>query len=397
MLSSINPCFLASPKFVVRTKQRSGIVVKSAAAGKTILHVIDTTGPGGAETVFIDLADRLRQMGYRSIVVIRGPGWVHDQLRARGLSPRIIEAKGSFNWRFLRELIRIVRHEQVDAIQSHLLGSNVYCAMAGLITRKPVIATFHGMVDVGPDERFRAAKMWLMNRGVRRFVAVSKNLRDAIEREGLLDATRCDIIYNGIDLSRYGRRDSRQLRQRLGLGSDAVLIGSLGNVRPAKAYDLLIRAARQITTDRPDVHFVIAGDPKNSLQKKLSALADELGVSSRIHFIGFCDDSAGYLAQLDYFLLTSTSEGLSIATIEALATGLPAVVTRCGGPEEIVTSGQDALMVEPDAGAIAAGVARLLSTPDLAVRLGAAGVRTAQSRFAMDTMLTSYARLYEAG
>src|SRR5690606_14376976 len=335
-----------------------------------ILHVIDTTGPGGAETVFIELADRMRQRGYRSIVLIRGPGWVNDQLVARGFQPYIVDAKGSFNWRFLRDMLRIIRTEKVDVIQSHLLGSNVYCAMAGLLARKPVIATFHGMVDVGPNERFRGAKLWLMNRGVRRFVAVSKNLRDAIQREGLLDASRSDIIYNGIGLGRYGRSDNRELRERLQLGDDAILIGSLGNVRPAKAYDLLIKAARRVVDSQPNAHFVIAGDPKNSLQKQLAALAEQLGVASHIHFIGFCNDSAAYLAQLDYFLLTSTSEGLSIATIEALAAGLPAVVTRCGGPEEIVTPDKDAVMVDIDADAIAEGVLRLLGDRALAVRIG---------------------------
>jgi len=368
--------------------------VKSTSPIKTILHVIDTTGPGGAETVFIELADRMRQRGYRSIVLIRGPGWVNDQLVARGFQPYIVDAKGSFNWRFLRDMLRIIRTEKVDVIQSHLLGSNVYCAMAGLLARKPVIATFHGMVDVGPNERFRGAKLWLMNRGVTRFVAVSKNLRDAIEREGLLDASRCDVIYNGIDLVRYGRSNNRELRERLGVADDTILIGSLGNVRPAKAYDLLIKAARRVIDQRPDAHFVIAGDAKNSLHKKHAALADELGVSDHIHFIGFCNDSAGYLAQLDYFLLTSTSEGLSIATIEALATGLPAVVTRCGGPEEIVTPDQDALMVDIDADAIAEGVLRLLGDRALAVRIGQKGVETASARFSMEAMLGAYSTLY---
>jgi glycosyltransferase involved in cell wall biosynthesis len=224
----------------------SGSVVKPTADAKTILHVIDTTGPGGAETVFIQLADQLRQRGYRAVVVIRGPGWVHDQLVARGLQAHVIDAKGSFNWRFLRALLRLIRKERVDLIQSHLLGSNVYCAMAGLLARKPVIATFHGMVDVGPRERFRAFKLWVLNRGVARFVAVSNSLRDAIAREGLLDAARCEIIYNGIDLGRYGRRHERALHQRLALPDGAVLIGSLGNIRPAKGYDCArARASRR--------------------------------------------------------------------------------------------------------------------------------------------------------
>ena len=362
---------------------------------KTILHVIDTTGPGGAETVFINIADMMRRRGYRSVVLIRGEGWVHDQLIARGLTPYVVDCKGSFNWRYLRELLRIIRRERVDVIQSHLLGSNVYCAMAGLIARKPVIATFHGMVDVGPNERFRGVKLWLMNRGVARFISVSKSLRDAIDREGLLDPARCDIIYNGIDLGRYGRSDSRELRGRLGLDDDATLVGSLGNVRPAKGYDLLVKAARQVVDRYPNVHFVIAGDPKSSLQRELDSLVADLGLQQHVHFIGFCDDSAGYLAQLDYFLLTSISEGLSIATIEALASGLPAVVTRCGGPEEIVTADEDALLVEPQAQAIAAGILRLLEEPMLGGRLGQAGCRNMQASFDIEAMLDAYSHQYE--
>ena len=95
---------------------------------KTILHVIDTTGPGGAETIFIDLASRLPENKYRSIVVIRGKGWVCEELCRRGIEPLFMDAKGSFNWRSLSGLASLVRKEGVDLIQSHLLGSNVYCS-----------------------------------------------------------------------------------------------------------------------------------------------------------------------------------------------------------------------------------------------------------------------------
>lgn len=368
--------------------------MKPTADAKTILHVIDTTGPGGAETVFIQLADQLRQRGYRSVVVIRGKGWVHDQLVARGLQPHIIDAKGSFNWRFLRSLLRLIRSEKVDVIQSHLLGSNVYCALAGLIARKPVIATFHGMVDVGPRERFRAFKLWALNRGVSRFVAVSNSLRDAIAREGLLDASRCEIIYNGIDLTRYGRTDDHTLRTRLALPDEAILVGSLGNIRPAKGYDLLVRAARRIVDRFPQVHFVVAGEPKSSLQRELDALARELRVDGHVHFLGFCADSVAYLAQLDYFLLTSTSEGLSIATVEALATGLPVIATRCGGPQEIIADDRDGLLVDIDVEAITNGIAALLDDADRARRLAQTGLRTVRERFDADVMLDAYCALY---
>jgi hypothetical protein len=110
---------------------------------KTVLHVIDTTGPGGAETVFIDLATRLPKDRYRPVVLIRGKGWVYEELRRRGVEPVILDARGSFNWRFLLALYRLIRRERVDLVQSHLLGSNVYCALAGWLARVPVVLSGH--------------------------------------------------------------------------------------------------------------------------------------------------------------------------------------------------------------------------------------------------------------
>ncbi|MDB6063068.1 MAG: hypothetical protein JWM78_3171 [Verrucomicrobiaceae bacterium] len=364
---------------------------------KTILHVIDTTGPGGAETVFIELADRLRTLGYRSIVVIRGPGWVYDELRRRDITPHIIPAKGSFNIKFVRALIKLIRAERVDVIQSHLLGSNVYCALVGLITRRPVVATFHGRVDVNPNERLRAVKLFLMNLGVKYFVTVSKSLCAEIHAEGLLNRKKTQVIYNGIDTSRYGKSSERALLIQLGLGADTVLVGSLGNVRPAKAYDVLIKAVPQIIACYPQAHFVIAGDIKASLMTELDLLLKEFAVSDHVHFLGFCNDSAAFLAQLDIFLLSSRSEGFSISTIEAMATGLPIVATRCGGPEEIVSDSVDGLLVESENPiALANGVLKLLDDRNLQTRIAENGNRRAREAFEISGMIGQYTRLYES-
>jgi glycosyltransferase involved in cell wall biosynthesis len=373
------------------------IVENLATSMKTILHVIDTTGPGGAEAVFIQLADRIRQHGYRSVVLVRGPGWVHDELLRRGLVPLIVESKGSLNWQFLRALIRLIHAEKIDIIQSHLLGSNVYCALAGLLTRRPVIATFHGMVDIDPNERFRWLKLWLMNRGVKRFVTVSKSLLDDIRAKRLLNADKSAVIYNGIDLDRYGKTASTTLRKRLGLADSAILIGSLGNVRPAKGYDVLLRAARTVIERYPAAHFVIAGEPKKSLMAELDALTMALGIREHVHFIGYYDNSAEFLAQLDVFVLASLSEGFSISTIEAMATGLPVLVTRCGGPEEIATADVDALMVAPgNPAALAEGVIRLLSDSALCLRIATAGVKRVHQTFGIGKMVEGYRQLYES-
>ncbi|MCW8193279.1 glycosyltransferase family 4 protein [Proteobacteria bacterium 005FR1] len=374
------------------------IQMKSCKNDKTVLHMIDTTGPGGAETVFIQLADLLRSKGYRSLVVIRGPGWVKDELERRGLHPIVLDAKGSFAAGFLIQLIRLAKQEKVELIQSHLLGSNVYAAMLGACIRRPVVATYHGMVDVNPDERFRFLKHRAMQMGISRYVAVSHSLAEQIRQKDLLDPAKTRIIYNGVDSSRYARDpECDDLRKKLGLSSQDVLVGSLGNVRPAKAYDVLIDAARIVGKARANIHFVIAGHKRPALMEKLQEQMKAKGVEAKVHFIGFVDDSARFLSQLDFFLLSSRSEGFSIATIEAMMTGLPVVVTRCGGPEEIVDHGRTGWIAEAEnPQSLAEGLLQLLDHPGLAAQIATEGEMHARRTFGVEAMVNQYLRVYQA-
>lgn len=363
---------------------------------KTILHLIDTTGPGGAETVFIQLADAIRARGFKSIVVIRGPGWVEQELIRKGLTPIILDAKGSFAVGFLKKLCRLIRENNVDVIQSHLLGSNVYAAMAGLLTRTPVVATYHGMVDVNPNERFKGLKNAVMRWGINHYVAVSERLLENIRDQKLLDTRKASVIYNGVDLKRYDKPKSSTLRTTLGLDENAVLVGSLGNIRPAKAYHVLIEAGSILLKENKHVHFVIAGHQKKSLMAQLQQQMEELGVESHFHFLGFCDDCSEFLNQVDLFALSSSSEGFSIATIEAMAAGLPVVVTKCGGPEEILSPNEQGLMVEiNNPSALAAALGSLINDRSLQERLVASAKSRVEQSFSLEAMLDCYQGQYD--
>lgn len=362
----------------------------------TILHTIDTTGPGGAETVFIDLATRLPKDKFRSVVVIRGKGWVYDELQRRGVEPILLDAKGSFNWRYLLKLRDLIKREHIHIIQSHLLGSNVYCALAGLLTRRPVVATFHGAVDIGANERFMGLKFSAINLGAQHVVAVSKNLRQYLLERTPLSPQKLKVIYNGITTEEFNKPRSNALRERYGWGKHDVVVGSLGNIRLAKGYDILLQAAARLKSSPIPFRFLIAGQGKAGLEDKLLQQRAELGLDDSVHFLGFQDDPAAFLANLDLFLLSSISEGFSIATIQAMASGLPVVVTRSGGPQEIVTHGQDGWMV--DAGkpeAIAEALSILATNAELCAQLAQNGREHAKATFGLSTMLDAYQELYQ--
>lgn len=364
---------------------------------KTILHIIDTTGPGGAETVFIDLATHLPKDKYRSIVVIRGKGWVYEELCRRGMQPILLEAKGSFNWRYLKALVTLIRNENVDLIQSHLLGSNVYCAIAGLITRKPVVATFHGAVDIGNKERLMWLKFGAINMGSNSIVAVSDSLKENIVKRTPLHSSKTCVIYNGINTADFRRPSSDAIRQQTGWGNDDIIVGSLGNIRPAKAYDVLLQAAALLKNHKLSFRFVIAGQGKGRLYNDLLKLKDELGLSDSVHFLGFNDDPADFLSNLDLFLLSSSSEGFSIATIQAMAAGLPVVATRSGGPQEIITHQTNGWLIEPnDPELISDALIRLNTDRELSQRLARAGQKHAINTFDIQNMVNAYEAIYQS-
>lgn len=360
----------------------------------TILHMIDTTGPGGAETVYVEMASHM-EAGDRSIPLIQGKGWVHDQLVKAGLTPVILNSKGSFNLRYLLNLVRIVRRERIDVIQAHLLGSSVYACLAGFITNVPVVATFHGTVDLGEHERLLKLKAFLLDRLASRIVAVSEGLADYLQRRLNPKVSKIDVIYNGVEFSGYSGATSLMLRSNLGIGERSKLVGSLGNIRPAKAYDTLLEAARSVVDRLPQTHFVIGGQGRGSLYENLRAKRTALGLDECVHFAGFVDDPREFLHGVDCFALSSSSEGFSLATVQALAAGRPVLATRCGGPEEIIVDDETGLLVENrSAEAIATGLVQLLEDPKLAERLANNGRHMALKRFDIRTMHQSYQAIY---
>ncbi len=363
---------------------------------KTILHTIDTTGPGGAETVFIDLITRLPKDKYRAVVVIRGKGWVYEELGRRGVIPVLLDSKGSFNLRYLWQLRKIIRQQGVDLIQSHLLGTSVYCSLVGLLTGKPVIATFHGAVDVGENERLKSLKFAAINAGASRIVAVTDSLLDDIVSRTSLKKNKTCIIYNGIDTSAFVRPHGSTLRQKYGWNEDVIIIGSLGNIRLAKGYDVLLKAASLLENSSFQYRFVIAGQGKGKLFDDLLALRKKQGLEEKVQFLGFLDDAGDFLNNIDIFLSSSISEGLPLSAIQAMVAALPMVATRCGGYEGLLSDGENGLLVDvnsPDA--IVKALERLAADSELQSKLGKNAKAFAIKTYDLQVMLKAYQQVYD--
>jgi len=362
----------------------------------SMLHIIDTTGPGGAETIFTQLAAHSRTLGYRPIAIIRGPGWVQQELERLAIETHIIDCKGSFNLTFLRALINIIRKEQVQLIQSHLLGSAVYAGLAGLLTRTPVYATFHGLVDVSEKERLRWAKFLIIQLASTQVIAVTDQLREMLMSISTLSAKKVKVIPNGIDVGHYAKASNDALRRQLELPSSALLVGCLGNVRSAKNYNLAIETLAILREAGTDAHLVIAGDDKNALAERHREYAREKGMAEHITWLGFWRDAKGFLNGIDIFLLSSSSEGQPLAVTQAMATETPIVATRCG-VEELVTHQKTALIAPPDdATQLASHIKQLADSPRLRAELTTAARREVQDHHSLGAMVNAYDAMYQS-
>ncbi len=154
-------------------------------------------------------------------------------------------------------------------------------------------------------------------------------------------------------------------------------------------------AARALLDRSQRFHIVIAGDCANALGRQLQELSRDLGIERNVTFLGLRADVSRILNNLDVFVLSSDTEGFSIACIEAMACGVPVVATRSGGPEQILEGKAGLLVPTADPAALALAVAQLLSSKELAAELTANAMKRVHDRYSLATMLSRYEVLLE--
>ncbi len=361
----------------------------------TVMHLIDTAGPGGAETVFAQLAHRMGERDTTSLTVIPREDWLSGHLRSLQIEPVILAARGSVNVSYLRQLVKVARGHRVRLIHTHLLGSAIYGALLGLITRTPVIAVLHGPTDLRDLGKMAGLKRWLLTHACSVVVAVSTSTRAALLAFGLAPDS-ITLIRNGVDTDFYSPGRDTELRTELGLRPGELLIGAVGNIRKPKAYEVLLKAAALVLARSPDCHFAIVGQGDAEQLAPLETLRASLGIAGRCHFLGFRRSTPELYRNFDVFVSSSRSEGLSLAFLEAMATGLPVVATRSGGPQEVIEPDVNGVLVpieDPDA--LAEALLRTLQGPEFRTRLGAAARQRVVDSFSLESVLRQYAGLYE--
>lgn len=224
--------------------------------------------------------------------------------------------------------------------------------------------------EISPPSRIGRyiSRMRLLTQFVDGIIVLSKKTLEAVKNRGWKSDRVC-LIRNGIEIPCSYRHG--WIRPQLGLPDNAFLIVCVGSLIYRKGYDILLEAIAPELKSRPEGHLLIIGD--GPLKGEIQSLISRSGAGSQIHLLGLRNDVQDILADSNLFALASRAEGLTLAVMEAMAAGLPVVVTDVGGHSELVSSEMGEVVRPNDPMAFNQAIARLLSDYNRANLLGAKG------------------------
>jgi glycosyltransferase involved in cell wall biosynthesis len=290
-----------------------------------------------------DLFDELESRG---VDVRRVPGL------ARGLNP----AKDLVALRFLRRELKALAPDilHTHASKAGLVGRR---AARPLARRCALVHTFHGHVLEGYFPDFVSRRLIATERGLAaktaRVIAVSHATADDLVRLEVVGEEKLSVVPPGVDLTellalthpRPPARQSRGPRELCGIAPDALLVGVVGRLAEVKQPEVALAAFAMIAGRHPtaELVFVGDGDSRRELESRIAALPDK--VRPRVHMSGHLDRPAAIFGDLDLLLMSSRTEGLPVALIEAHAAGVPAVAPSVGGISEVLAHERTGLVV----------------------------------------------------
>jgi glycosyltransferase involved in cell wall biosynthesis len=342
--------------------------------------------PGGTERQMIELVRRLDPSRWEvHVACFHAEGAWLDRVTHAAASIAefpITSFRSPDALRRLWNFARWCRSHRIAVVHTTELYSNIFGLPGAALAGVPV--RIGNRREINPDKS--AAQIALQRAAYGCAHKVVANSRAAADRllEERVPAHKIAVVSNGLDVgSFYSRTASDRPRK--------VLV--VANLRPEKGHDVLVDAAADLLARVPDAEFeIVGGGPELA---KIVARTEARQIRGAFTFLGHRDDVAARLAAADIFVLPSRSEAFPNAVLEAMGAGLPIVASGVGGIVELIAEGRTGLLVPAgDARALADRLARLMSEPGLAARLGDAARAEAQARYSFDRMVAAFDSIY---
>ena len=358
-----------------------------------VTHVVLSLDVGGLERNVINQVRQAPALGEEvSILCIERPGSLAQQAQSLGARVLCTEKQPGLRLGTIARIRHALKQLRPHVLHTHQIGPLFYAGPAARSLRVPLIVhTEHGREDYARRWRTRLLGR-LAARYVEVFYCLTEDMAHAVKASRIVSADRVRVIHNGIDIDCYRQPcDTAAVRHSLGIPADAPVIGTVGRLNEIKRQDLLLRAFAGVKQQVPSAHLVLVGD--GPLMTELQELAAQLGLRHSTHFAGYQSPTSPYLQAMDIFALTSRSEGMPQALLEACVAAKPVIASCVGGIPEVIEHGRTGLLCKVgDQAALTAGLLRLLDQPDLRRQLGVAARARVESLFDIGRMAADYHR-----
>ncbi len=324
----------------------------------------------------------LRELGVEQRLIAQRGGAMAKRAFEAGFDVTELGMGAGLDWIAPMHIGRMLRDDPADILHAHTAHAHSICMKAKRRcgkTRPKVVVTRHVAYSIFRHS-FMGLNRWKYKRADQ-IICISNAVRDQLRKDGVPDDL-LTVVHNGIETSLFAKPEDHTAvyRSKWGLPDDAFVIGNVGAHTPEKGQRTLLMAFARLYPAHPKLYCILVGDGPE--RAGLTALAADAGIMDRTRFAGQRTDIPSLLAYFDLFCCTSSSEGFSLAVLEAMASACPIVTTGAGGIPELVRHDQEALMVEPgDVQALAHSIEALLTDTRRARGLGAAARARATSRF----------------
>lgn len=365
-----------------------------------IVHVVENLALGGLERVVVSLTRVQLRNGHRvRVVCLFDEGVLGAQVREAGGEVVVCQKSRGLDLRATFALRRALSGFDADVIHTHNAVAHYYTALAAVgLTPVPMLNTRHGMGSFPFSWRrellFRVA---LLRTDVAVSVCDAARVRFVSHR--IMPAAKAVTVRNGTDVSAFEERHPAAraaLLAACGFVGDPIVFGIVGRLTQVKDHASLLHAVRRLVDEGVNIRLVVVGDGESRVS--IEQERDRLRLGSHVQLMGARSDIPALLAGLDAFVLSSVTEGYSLALVEACAAGLPCVVTDVGGNREIIRDGVSGLVVPPsDPSRLAQAMASLCADPSVRERMGRSARAWALQHGTLEAMDSQYQRLYQRG
>ncbi len=355
-----------------------------------ILHTEWSDGWGGQERRIVSEMEGLARRGHHVVLATRPHCKIATKAAEAGIPILFLPMGSKLDLRSILPLALYLRREGIQVVNTHSGVDSWIGAFAAKLAGTPLLVrTRH--LDIPLKRSWLNFVHYLADR----IVSCGEIMRTHLVEGCGFPPEQVVSIPTGIDFDRFAPlRTKQEMRQQLGIPSDAFLVLMVGIIRSVKRHEIALRAFRLFLDRYPTAQLVLAGE--GPMEEQTKQLATQLNLGEQVHFLGHREDIPDLMAAADVLLLTSRSEGVPQAVTQALGLGLPIVSTAVGGVPELVIHEHTGLLVPPEnPETTATALARIADDPNGAAQLSAKGKQHALAQFSLQAMLDHTEQLFE--